>query len=143
MKGRIDVRGGEFVKLLASASEQLRCEREGLMGHVPTELICGYCDDLFIPKILFSFPRFLRASSRICRSFTVWCTSLAADLEFRRSPSFKRRTSGVRSWLSRKTSMRSEPGLARTATGTMLVPQRAGAVPPDSWARCRRKCWVG
>jgi len=50
MKGRIDVRGGEFVKLLASASEQLRCEREGLMGHVPTELICGYCDDLFHPK---------------------------------------------------------------------------------------------
>ena len=38
------------IQLLASASEQLRYEREVPQANVPAELICQFCDDLFRPK---------------------------------------------------------------------------------------------
>ncbi len=41
----------EELELLASPSAQLAYEASlTKAGHAPTELICGYCDDLFNPK---------------------------------------------------------------------------------------------
>ena len=40
----------EHVALLASASEQIRYEREVPIADVPAELVSCFCDDLFHPK---------------------------------------------------------------------------------------------
>ena len=41
----------EEVNLLAQPSKQLEYERSlTIAGHAPSELICGFCDDLYHPK---------------------------------------------------------------------------------------------
>ena len=40
----------DTIALLASASEQLRYERDVPIADVPSELVCGFTDDLFHPK---------------------------------------------------------------------------------------------
>ena len=40
----------KYIALLASASEQVRYEREVPIADVPAELVSCFCDDLFHPK---------------------------------------------------------------------------------------------
>jgi len=41
----------EEVQLLASPAAQLAYEKSlTVAGHAPTELVCGFCDDLYQPK---------------------------------------------------------------------------------------------
>ncbi len=68
------------IDLLAHPNKQLQYEKDVPIAHVPTELVCGFCDDLYHPKSEQMLSEFTEEELRgLAHLYGVLCE--AADLE--------------------------------------------------------------